>query len=117
MRFVFFFFFTASIFAGINEISYAGMTIHCDKGCGEIDDPDFEDIMKLFARAINKNLLNCSVLDEGLEGIWIDPWGEGDRYEWEYSAWDWKVANGFWPIKETNGELIKEPPKRNFKIG
>lgn len=99
-----------------NPITYAGMTIECTRGCGSGEDPDLQKIEHVFASTVGLVFKNCAILDESLDETCINPWGEGDLYETEYSVWDWRASNGLWPSVNTMGELVKDCPVKHFSI-
>ncbi len=99
------------------EISYGGMSIQCDEGCGDDEDPDLIKIRTLFSKYINSVFGSCTVLDDSLQTRFVSPWGKNvPKDEFEYVRWDWKSTDGFLPTDYCSWKAIDQIPHQTFYI-
>jgi|GEM_PF-2448724 len=77
-----------------NLISYGGLSIQCDVGCGQYEDPNMHHIATLVrkaARVVSHSAFPLWIGSDLLEGF--NAWQQSDFYE--YEAFDWAATGGF----------------------
>ncbi|MBX7066664.1 MAG: hypothetical protein K1X28_05485 [Parachlamydiales bacterium] len=77
-------------------ITYAGMTIKCDKGCGTYDDTNLQHIWSILDHATEEIFHSVMAINAIRDAEFLRSpvrcHGSGD-----FVRWDWQAANGVWP--------------------
>ena len=80
-------------------ITYAGITIQCDEGCGTYEDPDLQHIWSILEDVTVDIFRGVMAFDTAGDAVLpSSPVRCNDSGD--YERWDWKATNGVWPSDE-----------------